>query len=221
MKRSWSTPRIHAQRGSLARSVLTTAARVSAAMPVMPWPIARRATPTCCRSTPFVAASVIPSRSRSTRYREHTSAPMATVERSTMSCMSSSQVGAVVPSCTISRSAASSSRSSAAATTAPDGSASVGWIVVIAASSVFGCRQQLDEQRLLDVEPVLRLVEHDRGWAVERLVRDLFPAVGRQAIITSAPGAWARSAASTRKPAKRRRRRSASDSAPMLVHASV
>jgi hypothetical protein len=43
VKRSWSTPRIQAHRGSLARSVLRTGARVSAASPLIPWPTASRA----------------------------------------------------------------------------------------------------------------------------------------------------------------------------------
>ena len=45
VKRFWSTPRIQAQRGSLARSVLTTGARVSAAIPVMPCPIREASDP--------------------------------------------------------------------------------------------------------------------------------------------------------------------------------
>ena len=68
VKRAWSTPRIQAKRRVVGdvrarRRVL----RVAAAMPVMPWPIARRATPTASWSRPFVAASVTPLPSRSVR----------------------------------------------------------------------------------------------------------------------------------------------------------
>ena len=91
--------------------------------------------------------------------------PIATVLRSTMSCISSSHVGALVPSCTISRSAATSSTTSVRVT-------------VIGASG--GRRgEQLHQECLLDVEAVLGLVEDDRGRAVERLVADLLAAVGR------------------------------------------
>ena len=46
VKRAWSTPRIQAKRGSRWTSGLTMVERVCAARPVMPWPIASRATPT-------------------------------------------------------------------------------------------------------------------------------------------------------------------------------
>src|SRR5437870_4854933 len=42
--------------------------------------------------------------------------------------------------------------------------------------------QQVEDDRLLRVEAILRLVEHDAGLAIEHTVRDLFAAVRGQAV---------------------------------------
>src|SRR2546428_1559759 len=47
---------------------------------------------------------------------------------------------------------------------------------------VEGASQQLEDHGLLRVQPVLRLVEHDRAGAVQHAVGDLLAAMGRQAV---------------------------------------
>src|SRR5207248_1508102 len=45
-----------------------------------------------------------------------------------------------------------------------------------------GLREQLVEDGLLSVDPVLRLIEDYRVLALDHLVGDLLPAMGRQAV---------------------------------------